>query len=99
MGCEVQADRIICTRGGRDLGRCVVCRRAPATLLCDGLLEPMTFGQPKPKTCDAALCRRCATPVRPNVDACPDCLERLPGLRQMAERYAAKLAAAGIRGS
>lgn len=54
-----------CTRGS-SRKRCAVCG-SPATIACDWPLQGLKVGQ----TCDRALCRRCATRIRPNVDYCP----------------------------
>jgi hypothetical protein len=45
--------------------KCRFCSEGEATLLCD-------FRGPQGKTCDAPMCARCARPVGPNVDYCPD---------------------------
>jgi hypothetical protein len=58
---------ILCSRGRRKF--CQFCSKEAATLLCDG---PPPRGA-KRKTCDASVCRSCATHVGPNRDLCPNC--------------------------
>lgn len=53
---------IVCSRGARPK-KCAFCR-AKSVALCDA---PVANG----KTCDAPMCRRCATNVEFNVDLCP----------------------------
>jgi hypothetical protein len=49
---------------------CPFCRERPAVKLCDFRVAVGDVGHTR--TCDAAMCVRCAKPVRPNVDFCPD---------------------------
>jgi hypothetical protein len=54
---------VVCSRVRRR--RCSACGNLGAEILCDGP------GARAGKTCDRALCRRCATSVGPDVDLCP----------------------------
>ena len=61
----------VCSRGRRNKP-CVGCS-GPATLLCDGMAERLTFGS-KPATCDAWLCVGCTTKGAGGTDLCPACV-------------------------
>ncbi len=55
----------VCGRGPRR--KCSVCKRRPATLLCDFPLRGAKAGA----TCDRALCPSCAVAVGADRDYCP----------------------------
>ncbi len=68
MGClRVQTkefEGFICSRGPLPREKCVICGK-PHQVLCDYPVSPA-------KTCDAALCRRCAVHVPGmDIDYCP----------------------------
>jgi hypothetical protein len=54
----------VCSRGRRS--KSCKCGR-PSTLLCD---QPLT-GKKEGKTCDAPICRGCATEIGPDRHLCP----------------------------
>ncbi len=53
---------IVCSRGRQPRAKCS-CGR-PAPLLCDYPIGT--------KTCDAPICKKCATHTGPNRDLCPE---------------------------
>lgn len=63
MPCEQRQGFIVCSARPRPR-RCVVCRQAGATQLCDFVTRPG-------KTCDAPLHRGCARRGGPDTDYCP----------------------------
>lgn len=65
--------RAIVCRGRGKSRRCIVCRRAPATALCDAPLErPRYKRKSGSKTCDRPLCAGCAIHRDEDVDVCPE---------------------------
>ena len=57
----------ICVRGSRPKPKqCPFCKQPTADLLCDASVG--LFGE----TCDALICRKCATHAGPDHDLCPD---------------------------
>lgn len=69
---------IVCSRERR---KCCACGTA-ATLACDWKVPSRRSG-----TCDAPICRRCATSPAPEKDICPD---HAPALHAWLERRRAK---------
>lgn len=68
---ETGAVTILCVRRQRSKP-CSVCGRS-GDRLCDGLKARLAFGS-QPRTCDASLCTRCATPGAGGTDLCPSCV-------------------------
>jgi hypothetical protein len=54
----------------RRLPTCRFCRLRPADKLCDYRIKVGDIGHTR--TCDAAMCSICATPVGPDLDYCPN---------------------------
>lgn len=75
--CERVGTVIICGRGRRQkLGTCQQCYTRPASVLCDGPVNPdpskryrMPGGD---KTCSKPLCRECAVHAPPDGDFCAE---------------------------
>jgi len=69
---------VVCAPGRRR--RCSVCGNLGASKLCDGPPPPGS----RRKTCDAALCVRCAkTAPGRDTDFCPRCAPTAPELDQL----------------
>lgn len=66
MRCERVGNAIVCGgRRKRSAANCSLCHWRPAVVLCDGP-EASTR-----KTCDAPMCKECASHVDPDRDYCP----------------------------
>ncbi len=66
---------IVCSRGNKSCCNC----GAPAPLLCDGVVGgeyQLGLVKMRSRTCDAPICRKCATHVGIDRDLCPECSRR-----------------------
>jgi hypothetical protein len=74
MPCSVvslpDGTRAIVKMAKRRLPLCRFCRQRPADKLCDFKVPVGDVGHTR--TCDTAMCYRCATPVGPDLDYCPN---------------------------